>query len=139
MNCYKFEDLHAGLSHAFEQTVTEEMLAQFCALSGDVNPLHVDRVFAVGHGFPDKVVHGLLTAAFYSRLVGMYLPGKYGVLHGIEITFHQPVFVGECLRVNGEVTYLNGAFRQVEIKAQIVKQHDRRQVSRAKIKVGISE
>jgi 3-hydroxybutyryl-CoA dehydratase len=76
MNEYRWEELHVGLRHEFDVTLTDEMLGTFRALSGDTNPLHGDREFAVRAGFPGAVAFGLLTSAFYSQLVGVYLPGK---------------------------------------------------------------
>lgn len=137
MNHYRFEDLKVGLKHSFTAGVTEEMLDRFRALSGDTNPLHADDAYAAARGFPKKVVFGMLTAAFYSTLVGVYLPGEHALLHEVETRFLAPVFPGDTLTITGEISYLQGAYRQAEIKAFITGP-DHRVVSRAKIKVGLN-
>ena len=77
MNEYRFEDLKIGQTESFTVTVTEKMMQSFLFLSGDENPLHTDPDFAMKQGYRDKVVYGLLTTSFISRLVGVLLPGKY--------------------------------------------------------------
>ncbi|MBM3252047.1 MAG: dehydratase [Candidatus Omnitrophica bacterium] len=138
MNAYKFKDLYTGFNEKFSVAITEEMMDKFLAISQDDNPLHTDIEFAKNKGFKDKVAYGMLVACFYSRLVGVYLPGKYCLLQGIEISFNNPVFVGDLLSVSGEISYINQAYKQIEIKARIVNQENKK-VSTAKIKVGINE
>lgn len=138
MNEYQWRDLREGLSHEFEAELTQSMVDDFIRLSGDQNPLHTDIEFAKHAGFPSTVAHGLLTSALYSRLVGCYLPGRYCFLHGIDLDFVKPAFVGDRLRVSGAVIHLNEAYRRVEIRATI---HNNRGdlISRAKIRVGLHE
>ncbi len=138
MNAYGFSNLHVGLSHTFRATVTHDMLKQFSDLSGDVNPLHTDTAFALARGFHDRVVHGMLTASFYSTLVGVYLPGRNALLQTVHTAFTAPVFPDDILDIYGEVVSLHQVLRQIELKAQVTNQHGER-VSRARIWTGIYE
>ncbi|MGE4297509.1 MAG: MaoC family dehydratase [Desulfovibrionaceae bacterium] len=138
MNRYTLADMRVGLAHSFEVTVTEAMLDAFCGLSGDVNPLHTDADEARRRGFPDRVAYGMLTASFYSTLVGVHLPGERALLHGVDAAFTGPVHPGDTLTVRGEVSYVNEAYGQIEIKARVVNQHGKT-VSRAKIKAGVHD
>jgi len=138
MKEYRFQELKVGLTETFNVTLEERMLEAFCNLSGDHNPLHSSADYAHAKGFKGCVAHGLLMASFYSRLVGVYLPGKHALLHGIDVAFHAPGFAGDTLQVTGQVTYLNEAYRQVEIKARIVNQSNQK-LSDARIKVGLYE
>ena len=138
MNCYRFEDIRIGLSHSFEVTVTQEMMDMFLKISSDSNPLHTEKDYAQERGFRERVVYGMLTASFYSTLVGVYLPGKHGMLHGIDVSFLKPVFVEDKLSVEGRVSHTNEAYKRVEIKADIINQEGVK-VSTAKIRVGLNE
>lgn len=138
MNEYLFQNIDVGLKECFTTFLTEEMMSSFAVISGDYNPLHIDESFAKENGFKSNVVYGLLTSSLYSRLVGMNLPGKYALLQGIDISFRKPVFIGDCLKVTGEVVYKNDAYKQLEIKAMI-KNQEEIIVSKATIKVGVSE
>lgn len=138
MQEYTLAQLQPGISHSFQASISEPMLDAFRALSGDHNTLHVDRAFAQAQGFQDRVVYGMLTASFYSTLVGMYLPGKHALLQGVDAAFLAPVFVGDTLTISGEVVAVNEAVAQIEIKATITNQHGKK-VSRAKIRAGVHE
>jgi 3-hydroxybutyryl-CoA dehydratase len=133
---YRWEDLQLGLKHEFQASISEEMMARFRGDTGDVNPLHVDAAYAIENGFAGRVVYGMLVASFYSTLAGVHLPGRYCLLHGVQVSFVAPVFVGDRLTVSGEVTYLNDAYRQAHISAQI-KKDDGTVVSKAKVVAGV--
>jgi len=135
MNEYALADLSVGMAQEFSVTVTTGMTKRFVEISDDVNPLHVDEHYAHDKGFRDRVVHGMLSSAFYSTLVGVYLPGKYCLLQSIKITFHQPVFAGNHLKVRGEVTHVSEALRVITVRGSITNQ-DGDTVSKAQIQVG---
>ena len=114
------------------------MVDTFVELSGDRNTMHTDQSFAINYGFPDRLVHGMLTASFYSKLVGMYLPGAFALFQEVSISFTAPVYPGDTLTIKGEVVAIHEVYRQIEIKASITNQHGKK-VSRAKIRTGINE
>lgn len=136
MNEYLFSDISIGLSQSFEVVVDEAKLNSFLEISGDNNPLHCDSKYATEKGFSGKVVYGLLSSSFYSTLVGVYLPGKYAILHGIDIQFLKPVFLGDHLTISGTVSYINEAYQQIEVKG-LIKKQDGTKVSKAIIKIGL--
>jgi 3-hydroxybutyryl-CoA dehydratase len=135
VNRYRWEDISLGMKHSFEASFTDEMMQQFAAISGDLNSLHMDAKYAAEQGFAAPVVFGLMSSSLYSRLVGVYLPGQFALLQGIDINFNKPCFAGEVLQVEGEVSYLNEAYRQFEIRGRIFKA-DRSVVSKSTIRVG---
>ena len=136
MNEYKFSDIEIGLEESFEVKIDTSMMDKFLDISNDINPLHVDSNYAKKKGFPNRVVYGLLTSSFYSTLVGVYLPGKYCILQGIDIQFSKPVYIGDALKISGKVSYINEAYKQIEIKAFITNQNNEK-VSKATIKTGV--
>ena len=138
MKEYRWDDLRVGMRHEMAVTLTTPMMDAFGGLSGDVNPLHVDADYAARAGFRAPVAFGLLTSAFYSQLVGVHLPGRFALLHGIDIDFVSPAFVGDVLRVAGEITFLTDAYHRIEMRARITNQ-DGKVVSKAKIRVGLHE
>ncbi len=119
MNDYGWDDLTLGMSAQFDVEVTSELMTAFANLSGDVNPLHMDEEFARNSGFPGRVVFGMLTSSFYSRLVGVYLPGKRALLDGIQVELKSPAYIGDRLTVSGEIAILNDTYHRCEIKARI--------------------
>ena len=135
MNEYRFEDLKIGQEEYFSVTVTEEMMRSFLELSGDENPLHNDADFAREQGYHDKVVYGLLTTSFISRLVGVMLPGKYCLLQGINVKYSKPVYVGDILIVKGILEELHPSVKRVVIKV-FVQNQDEKKVLKGKVEVG---
>ena len=136
MNEYRWRDLAVGQSAQFDITLTPEMFAGFAAMSGDENPLHLDEDFARASGFPGRVAFGLLVSSFYSQLVGMHLPGKWALLHGLDLEFKAPAYAGDTLTVSGEVAFLTEAYRRAELKARIRNQAGTL-ISRATIRAGV--
>lgn len=74
-------------------TVTEKDIEDYAALSGDVNPIHLDREYALAHGFADKMAHGMLTMAKIWGVVSNELaPGELPVQY--SLSFQSPVYAG---------------------------------------------
>ena len=138
MNSYKFVDINVGLEESFSVRVNSEKLDKFLKISGDINPLHTDAEYSKSKGFSDRVVYGMLTSSFFSTLVGVYLPGKYCILQSVDIQFSKPVYIDDILTITGKVSYINEAYKQLEIKAVIINQ-DNKKVSQATIKVGVMD
>ena len=93
MNEYKYEEIYKGQIEEFTFDITEEKMKQFYSISGDSNPLHTDENYAKSKGYNEVVVYGLLTTSALSTLAGVYLPGKYSLIHSVEINYAKPVFM----------------------------------------------
>lgn len=120
MNEYKFEDIYKGQIEEFTFEITEEKMQQFCNISGDNNPLHTDLNYAKTKGYNEVVVYGLLTTSALSTLAGVYLPGKYSLIHSVEISYAKPVFVSSSpLKVRGEVIEKDDRFSRITVKVSI--------------------
>ena len=137
MNSYKINDLTIGHNENFDVVITESMMEQFVSISGDTNPLHSDRNFAGNYGHKDKVVFGMLLSSFYSKLVGVYLPGKYALLTNIDIDFIKTVFINDKLNITGEVNGIDNRFNFISIRSSITR--NKIKVSNANIRVSFNE
>jgi 3-hydroxybutyryl-CoA dehydratase len=136
MNNYKFEEIDLGLTESFNVIVTQEMHDHFTQTTGDINPMHLDKDYAQQRGFEGVLVYGMLTASFYSTLVGVYLPGKYCLFQEANVKFNKPVYVGDMLMVEGKVIEKDETFRRIVVKA-FIKNQENRKVSMAKLTVGL--
>ena len=76
----------------------------FAELTGDFNELHVDEAAAARSRFGRRVVHGMLTASLFTRLIGMELPGRGAIYMSQSMRFRAPVFVGDEVEAVVEVT-----------------------------------
>lgn len=113
MNEYTYDEITIGQEESFQVTVSEEMMEQFLQITGDANPLHRDAAYAATRQYVDKVVYGMLTASFFSTLAGVYLPGRYSLIHSVETKFLRPVYVGDMLTVSGTVKEKEDAYRML--------------------------
>ena len=138
MNEYRITDISAGQQERFSVTVTEEMMAKFLDITGDVNPLHTDDGLAKEKGFPQRVAYGMLTASLISTLGGVYLPGKYCLIQGVEVRFAKPVYIGDVLEVTGEAVKVDTDLRYLEIKVTIRNQRNEK-VLRGLLKAGVMD
>lgn len=134
MNTYIFSDIQEGMTESFQKEITMEMESVFRMISGDENPLHKDDDFAKQIGYKEHVSFGLLTASLYSTMAGMYLPGKYSLIHSLEIKFLKPVFSDDVLTVSGTVVGKQEDMKLLRLKVKIVNQ-DGICVSKADMKV----
>ena len=96
-------EFYVGQTASFSRTVTETDVVMFAGLSGDYNPVHMDQEYAAGTRFGQRIAHGLLTASFLSRLLGMELPGKESVYLEQTIKFTKPVFIGDTITATAEI------------------------------------
>ena len=136
LNRYSYDDISVGQTEEFSVEVTGEMQNRFLTLSGDVNPMHTDTKYAETKGFSGKLVYGMLTASFYSTLVGTLLPGEKCLFQEAEIKFNAPVYIGDMLSVTGECIDKNDTFKRLTTKAK-VRNKKGEIVSSAKLKVGM--
>jgi acyl dehydratase len=105
MNEYRYDEIKVGQTEQFSKKITTHMEDLFRELSGDVNPLHIDDDFArKGGRYNRHICFGMLSASFLSTLAGVYLPGKYSLIHSVDnISFKNPVYAGDMLTVTGTV------------------------------------
>ena len=90
------------------RTITEADIVIFAMVSGDWNPPHTDRVFAA-ENFPlgQRLAHGMLTASVVSGLLTGrlgYMEGAGLAFAGMQWNFTQPVYIGDTIRAEVEVT-----------------------------------
>ena len=137
MNEYTYDEIAIGQKESFSVTVTDEMMESFRNLTGDINPLHNDKDYAISKGHPDRVVYGMLTGSLLSTLAGVYLPGRNSLIHEVKIKFAKPVYIGDTLTVEGEVEEKNDTYSLLMLKVTIRNQAGEK-VCRAKMQVGVS-
>ncbi len=137
MNEYKLEDMYVGMTEEFSVEITERMQNNFRESTGDINPIHSDKNFAKEKGFDNVLVFGMLTASFFSTLVGVYLPGKNCLFQECkDIRFHSPVFIGDSLKITGQVVEIDNRFNRITVKASIRNQEGKK-VCSAKLIAGV--
>jgi len=91
-------------SPAIQHRVDQAMIDAWSALSGDVNPLHIDPDYAANTRFGGTIAHGHLSLTWLCELLLAWRGPAW--LSGGELThvrFVGPVRPGDTVTVQGEV------------------------------------
>lgn len=116
-----FADIEVGETASFEETVTADMVERFANFSGDHNPLHIDEAYASETMFHHRIPHGMIAGAFFSRLIGMHIPGLYSAYLSQTLTFHHPLPLGGVI-IKGTVLEKSESTRTVLIATSVTDQ-----------------
>ncbi|HHF0526626.1 TPA: bifunctional enoyl-CoA hydratase/phosphate acetyltransferase [Legionella anisa] len=94
-----FNELEVGRQASLSKTLTQDDINLFAAMSGDVNPAHVDPVFAKSTIFHGIVGHGMWSGTLISALLGTVLPGPGTIYLEQDIQFKKPVHLGDTITI----------------------------------------
>ena len=98
--------LKIGDSYKEEFVITQEMVNKFAKLSGDKNPLHIDKKFAATTRFKNPIVHGLFSVTSFGKVMGTKFPGPGSIHVAQNLSFKKPLYPDEKYYV-----YIIGRFR----------------------------
>jgi 3-oxoacyl-[acyl-carrier protein] reductase len=118
-----FEAIFVGETQAMVKIITEADVRKFVEMTGDDNPLHVNRAYAETTAFKDIVVHGMLGASFISTVIGTKLPGAGALWVAQNMEFLLPVRLGDELTISCTVLKKHERERLLELDTSIVNQN----------------
>ena len=87
--------LKIGDSYKEEFVITQEMVNKFAKLSGDKNPLHIDKKFAATTRFKKPIVHGLFSVTSFGKVMGTKFPGPGSIHVAQNLSFKKPLYPDE--------------------------------------------
>ena len=95
--------LKVGDNYTENFIITQDMVNKFAELSGDKNPLHLDKEFAAKTRFKKPVVHGLFSVTSFGKVMGTKFPG-HGAIHVSQnLSFKRPLYPEKEYRVYVEL------------------------------------
>ena len=122
---YKFDEIMLGTKTKFAIQINESIINEFAKISGDNTPLHMDEQYASKTKFGKRVCHGMLLASFFSRLIGMHMPGKNALYFSQTLNFQTPCFVGDLVTIEGEVIDKSQSTKIITVKTTAYNQADK--------------
>jgi acyl dehydratase len=86
-----FDELKPGDTANLIRTLTHKDIELFAVMSGDVNAMHVDEVFAWSDMFHKVVANGMWGGALISTVLGTQLPGPGTIYVDQSLHFRREV------------------------------------------------
>ena len=99
-----YEDVADGgeITPLVKQPSTTQ-LVMWAGASGDYNPIHYDKDFALKQGLPGVIVHGQLAGCFLGQMLTDWA-GDKGRLRKLSLSYKGMNFPGETITCKGMVT-----------------------------------
>ncbi|TES88546.1 MAG: MaoC family dehydratase [Dehalococcoidia bacterium] len=97
------DQLNIGDRASISQQIAERDVIRFAELTGDINPIHMDKFYAEQTIFGERIAHGMLIASLISAVLGMKLPGPGNIYISQSLKFRAPVKFGDVIEAEVEV------------------------------------
>lgn len=109
-------DFGLGATHRYTFRFSQADVTDFARVTGDNNPLHLDAEFAAQTPFKRPIIHGMLGASVFTKVLGTEFPGYGSVYLGQTLDFLRPMFVD----TDYEATFTVQATDPAKHTAQII-------------------
>ena len=119
---HPFSEIRVGDGASLVRAVTDRDIQLFAAVSGDVNPAHVDALYAKSTRFHGIIAHGMLGASLISTVLGTRFPGPGTIYLGQSLKFLKPVHVGDTLTVKVTVRSIEAAHHRLVLSTTCINQ-----------------
>jgi len=126
---FTFDELTVGQTAEYSKTLGEDEIILFAAVSGDVNPVHLDADFASTTLFRERIAHGMYTGGLISAALAMKLPGPGTIYLGQTLKFERPVKLGDTITVRLTVLEKIAGKNHVSLDTTATNQHGKTVVS----------
>lgn len=113
-----FDDIAENMSGEISKTIADEDIRTFAAITGDINPLHLDDEYARTSVFGERISHGMLIAGLISAVFGSVFPGPGWIYVKQTLRFRAPVHIGDEVTARVVVSKLMGQRKLVEFHTE---------------------
>jgi acyl dehydratase len=117
-----FDEISVGDKASLSRTLTWRDIELFAAMSGDVNPAHVDAEFAKSDMFHKIIAHGMWGGALISTVLGTELPGPGTIYVSQSLQFRRPIGLGDTVTVTVRAISKDDAKRRVTFDCTVTNQ-----------------
>ena len=94
-----FDEIQVGDFAELVRTLRPQDIHLFAAMSGDVNPTHVDLEYARSSQFREVVGHSMWGSTLISTVLGTEFPGPGTVYVSQGLNFWRPITIGDTLTI----------------------------------------
>ncbi|WP_031530767.1 MaoC family dehydratase [Dyadobacter crusticola] len=100
--------------------ITQEEVQRFAELTGDNNPIHLDAEYAATTPFKRPIIHGMLGATVFTKVLGTQFPGFGSIYVKQTLEFLRPMFVETDYKAVFRIQSINPDKHIAEISTEIV-------------------
>jgi len=118
-----FDEIAVGETASLSRTLSWKDIELFAAMSGDVNPAHMDVEFARSDMFHKIIAHGMWGGALISTVLGTELPGPGTIYVSQTLHFRRPIGLGDTVTVCLTATVKHPAKRRVTFHCDVSNQN----------------
>lgn len=115
-------------THTF--TFSQQDVAAFARVTGDTNPLHLDADYAATTAFKRPIIHGMLGASVFTKVLGTEYPGYGSIYVSQTLSFLRPMFVATDYEAVFTITRLDPDKHLAEISTEILDAQTRKVTTR---------
>ena len=124
-----YDEISIGQVARMSRQLTIADIQAFAAVSGDINPAHLDADYANDTVFHGVIAHGMWSGALISALLGTEFPGPGTIYLNQDLHFIRPVRIGDTLTVTVTVTTKDDAKKRLTLDCDVVNQHGEKVVT----------
>lgn len=106
------------MTESVSKVITSEDVRKFSELSGDTNPIHLDKKYAKETRYKKNIAHGLMCASYFSGIFGTKLPGLGSIYVSQSLKFKRPIYIGDKVDVIVNITEIDTRRERVKFTTQ---------------------
>jgi len=118
----------SSFEHHFK--FTQDEVIRFAELTGDNNPLHLDAAYAATTNFKRPIIHGMLGATVFTKVLGTQFPGFGSIYLKQTLEFLRPMYVDTDYRAVFIIKTIQPEKHIAEISTEIVDVNTKKVVTR---------
>lgn len=103
-NPLSFSEISVGMQFSYGQTISDVDVRAFSGISGDKNPIYMSDEYALLSRYNKRIVHGLISANYFSAIFGMKFPDLDCVYASQPLNILRPVYIGDPVNSIATVT-----------------------------------
>ena len=131
-----FEDYQVGEKGlTTPRSVGGADITSFACLTGDYSRIHMDRHYAAGTIYEDRIAHGLLSASLATGMLSLDAPHIVGrgnpraCFYGFEVNYRGAIKLGDTIKTQWHITEMaadphHEGFGEIKTAFQILNQED---------------
>ena len=123
MTIKKITDLNVGDCEILTRTITEADVVLYAGLIGDEGPLHLDEAFSARTPFGSRLSYGMLHSGYIGSSLARLL-GQGSAYVSQNLRFKSPIFIGDTITIETEVTGVNLEKKRVYVKTTCTRNNE---------------